>query len=318
MTGERYINVFTLSNTKLVKRDHRHVVHPVQNEEGRNLFCDNTNQAANCHMQGTNRTQMRAKYLGGAGRTSCRRTGPLRDNTANLSGTGHQCCRTAFGNRQQCASFILMTTSARPDDRVYSAAGPKLSDVRMRRWAKTDATQQRILDAATDVFAARGFTAATMADIVDHSGASIGSIYHHFGGKREVFLAIFERLAANVSSRIDSAPVRPAQLGRQRALEASARVFLDAIWANRRAAMVLTSGDTPAGFDSVLRASMLKGFRRWTSVLELDASPRGQLLTRILVAVLAEASTMVIMCDNADEVGPITDATAECIARLAS
>jgi len=29
-----------------------------------------------------------------------------------------------------------------------------------RRWAKTDATQQRILDAATDVFAARGFTAA--------------------------------------------------------------------------------------------------------------------------------------------------------------
>lgn len=211
-----------------------------------------------------------------------------------------------------------MTTSARPGDWVYSAAGPKLSDVRMRRWAKTDATQQRILDAATDVFAARGFTAATMADIVDHSGASIGSIYHHFGGKREVFLAIFERLAADVSSRIDSAPVRSAQLGRQRALEASARVFLDAIWANRRAAMVLTSGDTPAGFDSVLRSSMLNGFRRWTSVLELDGSPRGQLLTRILVAVLAEASATVIMCDNADEVGPITDATAECIARLTS
>jgi AcrR family transcriptional regulator len=33
------------------------------------------------------------------------------------------------------------------------------------------------------VFAARGFT-ATMADIVDHSAASIGSIYHHFGGKK--------------------------------------------------------------------------------------------------------------------------------------
>ena len=65
-----------------------------------------------------------------------------------------------------------------------------------RRWAKTDGTQQRILDAATDVFAARGFTAATVAEIVDHSGASIGSIYHHFGGKKELYLAIFERLAA--------------------------------------------------------------------------------------------------------------------------
>jgi hypothetical protein len=55
--------------------------------------------------------------------------------------------------------------------RFDGAAGEKLPDTPTRRWAKTDATQQRILDAATDVFAARGFTAATMADIVDHSGA---------------------------------------------------------------------------------------------------------------------------------------------------
>jgi AcrR family transcriptional regulator len=52
---------------------------------------------------------------------------------------------------------------------------------RVRRWAKTDDTQRRILDAATDVFGTRGFTAATMADVVAASGASIGSIYHHFG-----------------------------------------------------------------------------------------------------------------------------------------
>ncbi len=70
-----------------------------------------------------------------------------------------------------------------------------------RRWARTDATQQRILDAATDVFSARGFSAATMADIVEHSGASIGSIYHHFGGKKELFLAIYDRLSADVELR---------------------------------------------------------------------------------------------------------------------
>ena len=78
------------------------------------------------------------------------------------------------------------------------------------------------------------------------------------------------------------------------------------------------SGDTPAGFDRVLRSSMRKGFRRWTSVLELDTSPRGQLLTRILVAVMAEASAMVIMCDDAAAVGPITDAAVEWIDRLTS
>ncbi|MDT5186876.1 MAG: hypothetical protein QOI29_5034, partial [Mycobacterium sp.] len=89
-----------------------------------------------------------------------------------------------------------------------------------RRWAKTDATQQRILDAATEVFAARGFTAATMADIVAHSGASIGSIYHHFGGKKELFLAIFERLAAVIDRQIDAVADKSGELNGQLAFEA--------------------------------------------------------------------------------------------------
>ena len=187
-----------------------------------------------------------------------------------------------------------------------------------RRWAKTDSTQQRILDAATEVFAARGFTAATMADIVDHSGASIGSIYHHFGGKKELFLAIFERLAADINRYIETAADTAGEINGQLALEANARAYLDAIWAYRRAAMVLVSGDTPAGFDGVRRSNMLAGFRRWMSVLELDRSPRGQLLTRILVDVMAEASLMVMMCEDPAEVGPITDATIESIDRLTS
>jgi AcrR family transcriptional regulator len=187
-----------------------------------------------------------------------------------------------------------------------------------RRWTRTDATQQRILDAATAVFAARGFTAATMADVVDHSGASIGSIYHHFGGKKELFLAIFERLTADIDRHIDAAADKSGQLNGRQVFEANARAYLNAIWANRRAAMVLASGDTPAGFDLVRRRSMLRGFRRWMSVLELDTSPRGQLLTRILIAVMAEASGMVIMCDAPADVGPITDAAIELINHLTS
>lgn len=184
-----------------------------------------------------------------------------------------------------------------------------------RRWAKTDATQQRILDAATDVFAARGFTAATMADIVDHSGASIGSIYHHFGGKKELFLAIFERLSADIDAYIDAAAESSEVDGRV-VFEANARAYLNAIWVHRRAALLLASGDTPAGFDEIRRSNMMTGFRRWMSVLELDTSPRGQLLTRILIDVMAEASGMVLMSESAANVGPITDATIEWLNRL--
>jgi hypothetical protein len=51
-------------------------------------------------------------------------------------------------------------------------------------------------------------------------------------------------------------------------------------------------------------------------VLGLDNSARGQLLSRILIAAMSEASSMVIMCDEAADVVPITDAAIEWIDRL--
>jgi AcrR family transcriptional regulator len=43
--------------------------------------------------------------------------------------------------------------------------------------------QEAILAAALDCFTERGFAATTIEEIRKRSGASIGSIYHHFGGK---------------------------------------------------------------------------------------------------------------------------------------
>jgi AcrR family transcriptional regulator len=190
-----------------------------------------------------------------------------------------------------------------------------------RRWAKTDATQRRILDAATEVFATRGFTAATMADVVAASGASIGSIYHHFGGKSELFLAIFEQMADTVDRHIEAA-MRQAGLSspegadRRRVFELHVRAYLEAMWQNRRRARVLSSGDTPAGFETARRNRMTAAFRRWMAVLELDTSLRGQLLSRVLMATMAESSLMVAGCENPDDVPPIIDATIEWIDRL--
>jgi AcrR family transcriptional regulator len=185
-----------------------------------------------------------------------------------------------------------------------------------RRWARTDATQQRILDAATDVFSARGFSAATMADIVEHSGASIGSIYHHFGGKKELFLAIYQRLSADVELRIAEAARENADLDSQQAFAVHVRAYLRAIWENRRAAMMMASGDVPVDFERLRRKNTLSFFHRWMGVLDVDSSKRGQLLSRVLIAVMSEASLMVTTCDDVADVQPIGDATIEWIARL--
>ncbi len=48
-----------------------------------------------------------------------------------------------------------------------------------------------ILAAALECFAERGFAATTIEEIRSRSGASIGSIYHHFGGKEELAAELY-------------------------------------------------------------------------------------------------------------------------------
>jgi AcrR family transcriptional regulator len=57
--------------------------------------------------------------------------------------------------------------------------------------AATHSTREEILDAALEAFTAKGFTATTVEDIRGRSGASIGSIYHHFGGKEQIAAALY-------------------------------------------------------------------------------------------------------------------------------
>jgi AcrR family transcriptional regulator len=58
-------------------------------------------------------------------------------------------------------------------------------------------TRREIFDAALACFNEKGFTATTVEDVRSRSGASVGSIYHHFGGKEQIAAAIYvEALSA--------------------------------------------------------------------------------------------------------------------------
>ena len=58
------------------------------------------------------------------------------------------------------------------------------------QWARTAETQRALLDAARAVFAEQGFSDASIADVVERAGSSVGSLYHHFGGKSELYFAL--------------------------------------------------------------------------------------------------------------------------------
>src|SRR5690606_36814668 len=65
-----------------------------------------------------------------------------------------------------------------------------------RKWARADATRQALLDAALEVFADRGYADAGIAETVERSGISVGSLYHHYGGKAGLYVALWEVLSA--------------------------------------------------------------------------------------------------------------------------
>jgi TetR/AcrR family transcriptional regulator, fatty acid metabolism regulator protein len=61
-------------------------------------------------------------------------------------------------------------------------------------------TRERIIEAATDVFARRGVHGTRVADIAERAGIAYGLVYHHFRNKEEILSAIFaERWAQYVA-----------------------------------------------------------------------------------------------------------------------
>src|SRR5919109_2442657 len=53
-------------------------------------------------------------------------------------------------------------------------------------------TGQRILAAARECFAESGYVAASTHMVASRVGLTTGALYHHFGSKRELSLAVFE------------------------------------------------------------------------------------------------------------------------------
>lgn len=68
-----------------------------------------------------------------------------------------------------------------------------------------DQTRQRILAAARACFSELGFEGATNAAVAEAAGITHGSIYHYFGSKADLFIAVEEEVSARVDERYASA-----------------------------------------------------------------------------------------------------------------
>jgi len=66
----------------------------------------------------------------------------------------------------------------------------------LTRRERQEQTRDRLLDAATKVFARRGYHEASVEEIAAEAGFTTGAVYSNFAGKEELFLALAEREVA--------------------------------------------------------------------------------------------------------------------------
>jgi AcrR family transcriptional regulator len=122
--------------------------------------------------------------------------------------------------------------------------------------AATGQRRRQILDAALNCFLRHGFDGTTMELIRSASGASHGSIYHHFGSKEAIALALYVEGMRDYQAGIDAA-LREAD-GALEGVRRTIRFHLRWTAADRNRALYLTragtadvTGDTAAAITEI-------------------------------------------------------------------
>jgi AcrR family transcriptional regulator len=187
------------------------------------------------------------------------------------------------------------------------------------QWQRTAQTQRALLDAAREIFAEQGFTDASIADVVERAGSSVGSLYHHFGGKSELFLALWQEHQLAHEEAASKAVAAARQAGMTDSTElfcAGARAFLEGSWQRRDLAMLFFAGDGPPGFEVLKRQRGREWIGQNDALLQLPDTAQDRLYAAILTSLIGEGAREVAMAKTRRQANRIIDAVIEYARRL--
>jgi AcrR family transcriptional regulator len=187
------------------------------------------------------------------------------------------------------------------------------------QWGRTAQTQRALLDAAREVFTEQGFTSASIADVVERAGSSVGSLYHHFGGKSELFLALWQEHQKAQEEDASTAVARARQAGMTDSTElfcTGARAFLAGSWLRRDLILLFFSGDGPPGFEVIKRRRGGEWLAQNDALLGLPDTSPGRLFAAVLTSLIGEGAREVAAARNRRQANVIVDAAIEYARRL--
>jgi AcrR family transcriptional regulator len=187
------------------------------------------------------------------------------------------------------------------------------------QWARTAGTQRALLDAARAVFVEQGFADASIAEVVRRAGSSVGSLYHHFGGKSELFIALWQEHQAAHEEAASGAVAQAKRAGVTDPFELysiGARAYLEGSWQRRDLAMLFLSGDSPPGFDVMVRRRGHEWLVQNDTLLRLGDNSFDRLYVASLTSIIGEGAREVATASNRRQANKIIDATIEYVRRI--
>ncbi|GLW07404.1 TetR family transcriptional regulator [Microtetraspora sp. NBRC 13810] len=166
-----------------------------------------------------------------------------------------------------------------------------VTGVTVRTSERGAATRSALLEAARETFVTRGFADAGVTDVVSRARASVGSLYHHFSGKADLYLTLFDEFQIRQTQRTKHAVQAARAEGEGDPMGlflAGARAYLEGCMAERELAALFLRGDGPPGFEVIMRDRLRQWAKRNAALFEGDEGALVVVITGALAAAVSE------------------------------
>lgn len=205
--------------------------------------------------------------------------------------------------------------------RVEPTVAPREAGAPHPEPSRAERTRLALLGAALAVFTDRGYSGASIADVVERAESSVGSLYHHFGGKVDLFLALWQD-HHTTQQQLTAAAVQAARqdgvTDHRSLFLAGTRAYLRTAWDQRAVGALFLSGDGPPGFDLVRRENTREWLRANASLLGTPPGPLGTAMVLVLTTTIAEIGREVVTCESPEEAEELIEATMTLVPRFLS
>ena len=149
-------------------------------------------------------------------------------------------------------------------------------------------TRERLLQAATRLFADNGYRGASVRDICNLAGANPGAVSYHFGGKRQLYRSVLRQAAAGLA---DMGPTSETETGEREPINVldALRRLLDHMQLDDAATRLLLRDLADGGTVAVesLAPPLRTAFEQLATALGHGDNPRASSEGRLLFLGLA-------------------------------